>query len=149
MANKLAQKTQMKEADLELLETSVSSKHIGERIIVYSSCISHEYPELLAQFKDYTRLCTCLTTHSLEEIAWKLLTIIRINNPKEVAALTIDGSPHCLQVHFALEDILKIRPHITVRHFVIEKGVIQEISGEAVRKARHLSEIEGLVNAED
>lgn len=133
----------------ELLETSVSSRTLGEKIVVYSSCIPLEYPGILRRFKGYTRLCTCLTTRSLEEIAWKLLTMVRMKTPKELAALTMDGSPHCLQLHFALEDIRIMYPDIRVRHFVIEKGVVHEVSGESVKTARHLSMLEGRLHAED
>ena len=134
---------QNRKEDHELLETSVTSRIIGEKILVYGSCIPLEHPDIVKRFKEHTRLSTCLTTKSMEEVAWKLLTMVRMNGPKELVALTMDGSPHCLQLHFALEDIHKIYPSIRVRHFVIEKGVIQEVSSEAVKTARHLSRIKG------
>jgi hypothetical protein len=125
-----------------LLETSVSSWSIGKKILICSSCIVLDYPDVKGRFKDYTKLFTCLTTQSFEKVAWKLLTMARINKPVEIAALTMDGSPHCLQLHFALEDLRKIFPVIKIRHFIIEKEVIHEVSGKAVRTARHLGEIE-------
>ena len=134
---------QNRKEDHELLETSVTSRIIGEKILVYGSCIPLEHPDIVKGFKEHTRLSTCLTTKSMEEVAWKLLTMVRMKGPKELAALTMDGSPHCLQLHFALEDIHEIYPSIRVRHFVIEKGVIQEVSSEAVKTARHLSRIKG------
>jgi hypothetical protein len=136
-------------AGQELLEISVTSDTIGGRILVYSSCIPVDYPDMLERFKGYTLLRTCLTSHDLEKTAWKLLTIARMNRPVELAALTMDGSPHCIQLHFALEDIRKVYQGIRVRHFVIEKGVVREVSGEAVDTARHLSRIEGRLHGED
>ncbi len=139
----------VKAAERELLETSVTSDTIDKRILVYSSCIPVDHPDVLVKFRGYTMLCACLTTQTLEKVAWKLLTIARMKNPRELAALTVDGSPHCLQIHFALEDIREIYHGIRIRHFVIEKGIIYEVSGEAVKTARHLSSIEGRLHGKD
>jgi hypothetical protein len=128
----------------DLLETSVSSKKVGSRVLVYSSCIPMEHPTILArpQFQGYTKLSACLTSQSFDKIAWKLLTLTRVRKLKELAALTMDGSPHCLQLHFALEDVRKACPSLKTKHYVIEKGALYEVSDKAVRAARHLKEIE-------
>lgn len=134
-------------AEQNLLETRVSSKKVGRRVLVYSSCISSEYPDILVKFQGYTKLKACLTSQSFEKIAWKLLTLARVRKLREIAALTMDGSPHCLQLHFALEDIRKVYPRLRVVHYVLEKGVLYEVSDKAVKAARHLKEIEDLRHA--
>lgn len=132
----------------ELLSTSVTSS-IKSRILVYGTCASEEHPSVLGEFNGYTVFSVCMTESSLEKVAWKLATIIRVNKVKEVEALTMDGSPHCIQLHFALADLKKMFPRLKTKHHVIEKGRLCRISERAVRTARHLQEVEGLINAQD
>ena len=79
----------------------------------------------------------------------RLATIIRVKDTKEIAALTMDGSPHCLQLHFALADLEEMFPRMKTKHYVTEKGVLRRVSERAVKTARHLYEVEGLCNATD
>jgi hypothetical protein len=59
-----------------------------------------------------------------------------------VAALTIDGSPHCIQLHFLIEDIKRhFTPEVETDHYVVEKGNVHQVSAAAVKRARHLSKI--------
>ncbi len=129
--------------DGDLLKTRVNSKTIGEELLVYGSCIGKEYPGVLEDFADISRLGVCLEEFHVDQVAWKLQSMIREGKVRKVTALTMDGSPHCVQLHYALEDIKRIFPTLEVSHHVIEKGELMEISGEAVRKSRHLSELEG------
>lgn len=127
---------------MELLQTNVQSKYISGNILLYGSCIPAEYPEILARFKQKTALHTCLEKEHVNQVAWKMATIVRQNKPKEIAVLTIAGSPHCVQLHYALEDIKKIFPWLRVKHHVIEKGKLIEVTAKAVRISRHLNEVE-------
>lgn len=132
-----------------LLETSVTSDKIKSRVLVYGTCAAEEHPGVMDEFRDYSSFRVCMTTSSLEKVSWKLATIVRVKGTKEVAALTMDGSPHCLQLHFALADLKRLFPQLRTKHYVVEKGVLLRISEGAVRTARHLHEIEGLCNAAD
>jgi hypothetical protein len=125
----------------ELLKTNVKSKKIAEKILIYGSCIAQEYPEMLRQFRHGTAIHTCLEKEHINKVAWKILNIFRINKPKEVAVLTIDGSPHCVQLHYALEDVKKIFQDLVIKHYVIEDGKLIEVNAESVRTSRHLSRV--------
>jgi len=78
---------------------------------------------------------------------FKLATILKTAKPKDVRVLTIDGSPHCLQLHFVVEQAKNIaRSDAKVAHYTIVHGKPFQISPEAVRTARHLPQIEKLLN---
>lgn len=85
-------------------------------------------------------------TH-IDQLGFKLCTIFRIGKVKSVTVFTKDGSPHSLQIPLivqeAAEDTNFAKEQIT--YFVWEKGTVHEISDQAIRKARHLSEIEKLL----
>ncbi|MBI5253304.1 MAG: hypothetical protein HY930_02755 [Euryarchaeota archaeon] len=125
----------------ELLKTNVRSKKISEDVLLYGTCISEEHPEMLKKFKQKTRLHVCLEEEHVNKVAWKMANIVRANKIKKITAATIDGSPHCVQLHYALEDLRELFPALVVEHYVIEKGKRINIQPDAVRKSRHLSEI--------
>jgi len=128
-----------------LLRKSVTSKKISQNILVYSACIDEEYPDILEKFKERTKLSICLEEHHINKVAKKLMAIIYKRKVKSIAVLTMDGSPHCLQLHHALEEI-KNYFDIEVEHYVIEKGELIKVSEKSVKISRHLSEVEKLIS---
>lgn len=128
-----------------LLRKSVTSKKISQNILVYSACIDEEYQDILEKFKERTKLSICLEEHHINKVAKKLMAIIYKRKVKSIAVLTMDGSPHCLQLHHALEEI-KNYFDIEIKHFVIEKGELIKVSEKSVKISRHLSEIEKLIS---
>ena len=132
------------EFDDELLKTNVSSKGISKEILLYGTCISKEHPRILKQFEGSTRLHICLEKEHVNKAAWKITSIVRINEVKKITILTPDGSPHCIQLHFVGEDLRNLF-QVEVRHFVIKKGELKAISGKSIRASRHLSEVERLI----
>ncbi len=128
-----------------LLRKSVTSKKISRRILIYSACIDEEYPEILEKFKGRTKLSICLEEHHINKVAKKLMAIIYKREVKSIVVLTMDGSPHCLQLHHALEEI-KNYFDIEIKHYVIEKGELIKVSEKSVKISRHLSEVEKLIS---
>jgi hypothetical protein len=131
----------MEELLMDLIKTNVKSTHIKGDLLVYGTCIKREHPDILKSFKEI-KLHTCLEEEHLNKVAWKLATIIRENKLRKISTLTMDGSPHCVQLHYILEDLKRIFPAIEVNHFVVEDGKLFKISSDAVRRSRHLKEIE-------
>jgi hypothetical protein len=134
---------------LELLSTSVTSDELRKkRLLIYGSCLKKEAPKLLAKLsKGKTLLHVCLEEVHMNVVGFKLATILKVSEPKSVTVLTFDGSPHCLQLHFAVEqakDVVEFPVEVT--HYVIEKGQLRRISPPAVKVARHLSRIQSLMD---
>ncbi len=78
----------------------------------------------------------------MNHAGYKLASIIRYSNIRRVTALTVDGSPHCVQLHYLLEDIKRhFVPELLTTHYVIEKGELFSVTPEAVKRSRHLSKI--------
>jgi hypothetical protein len=67
-------------------------------------------------------------------------------NLEEVVVLTVDGSPHCVGLHHAVEEAAKVSgKDVMIRHVVIEEGSPIEVSNQAVKTARYLSRVERLM----
>lgn len=124
----------------KLLSTNVTSRKLSGEILLYGSCIREGHPEILKKFGG-VHLHVCLTEVSMDALAWKISTIIRKKKMRRVSVLTMDGSPHCVQAHYAIEDVRKFYPDLEVKHYVVEKGKIFEVGSKAVKASRHLSRL--------
>ncbi len=125
----------------ELLRTRVDSTSIGEELLVYGSCIKDEFPMLLAHYDGIPKLHVCMEERHINKVAWKVMSIARVKELQRITVLTIDGSPHCVQLHYAIEDIGKVFPDLELIHEVIVRGEKKKIDSERVRRSRHLIEL--------
>jgi hypothetical protein len=89
-----------------------------------------------------------LEREHMNKAGFKLTTILEKAGPKDITVLTFDGSPHCLQLHFAVEQAKDLtKSDVRVSHYVVEHGKVFRVSREAVRTARHLSEVQKLLTS--
>jgi len=85
----------------------------------------------------------CAEKSHIHELAQKLPTILRLGKVDNIHVLTKDGSPHDVQMHTLTEEVAEnMNFRGDVSHYVVEKGRMYSISRKAVRRSRHLSEIE-------
>jgi len=133
---------------MELLTTNVKHKRLqGSSLLIHGTCVDVEAPKIFREFsKRRISLHVCLEKEHMNMIGFKLATILKTSKPKDITVLTMDGSPHCLQLHFAVEQAKNIaRSDVKVAHYTIAHGEPFQISPEAVKTARHLSQIEKLL----
>ncbi len=131
-----------------LMCTNVGASHLRTTgdLLVIGSCIPDRHPDILKRLQtdDPTRpvLHVCLEETHMNQAGYKLASIIRYSGIKSVTALTVDGSPHCVQLHYLLEDIKRhFVPELMTSHYVIEKGELFRVTAEAVKRSRHLSKV--------
>jgi hypothetical protein len=108
--------------------------------------MNSRFPDIVKEFKSrdggWATLNVCLEETHVNQAGFKIGSIIRYSEISKVDILTVDGSPHCVQLHFVIEDIKRhFTPEIETAHFVVEKGKVLEVSSASVKRARHLSKI--------
>ncbi|AKG38172.1 hypothetical protein MA03_01160 [Infirmifilum uzonense] len=132
-----------------LTETNVASKLMREtrRVLIYGACVRDEYPEIYESFSQgRTPLAVCLESEHFNVVALKVASMFARVNLEEVVVLTVDGSPHCVGLHHAVEEAAKVSgKDVMIRHVVIEEGSPIEVSNQAVKTARYLSRVERLM----
>jgi len=135
-----------------LMRTNVGDKHLRENpnLLLIGSCMDR-FPEIVKEIcekeKSQSTLHICLEETHVNQAGFKISSIVKYSSIKKVTVLTIDGSPHCVQLHYVIEDIKRhFAPEIETAHYVIEKGKLFEISAEAVKRSRHLSQIQKLLD---
>ncbi len=134
--------------------TSVGDNRLRDRgqLLIAGSCVRSRYPDILKQYAGadggYFVLEVCLEETHVNMAAYKIASMVKYSDIRKLAVLTIDGSPHCVQVHLAVQDIKNhFIDDLEVTHYVIEKGKVYRISSESVKRARHLSKIEGSLSS--
>lgn len=134
--------------ELELMSVSVTSPLLrGRDLLIYSKCLPTEYLNVFEEVaKEKTTLAVCMSEEHLDKVGFKLATIITYAKPSSITILTMDGSPHCTQLHAIAEQAKRIaQVDVRVKHLVVEKGTPIEVSSQVVYLSRHLSKIEELL----
>ena len=138
----------------DLMRTNVGDRRIREKgnLLLIGSCMRTRYPAIMKEFLEredgYFPLQVCLEETHANQAGFKIGSIVRYSSLKRVIVLTVDGSPHCVQLHFVVEDIKKhFTPDIEIEHYVVEKGKVHEVTAKAVKRARHLSKIQTMLES--
>ncbi len=123
------------------------------KLLLIGSCMNR-FPEIVKEFakhgEGHTVLQVCLEETHMNQAGFKIGSIVKYSRLSEVTVLTIDGSPHCVQLHYVVDDVKRhFAPEITTKHYVVEKGTIHEISSDAVKRSRHLSKIQKMISSEE
>lgn len=138
-----------------LLDLNAASRLLrGRRVlVVLGRCLELEKPwalrELEERFPDAGFVSVCLEAEHVNQVGFKLAGVLaRVSNIEEVVAATTDGSMHCVQLHYMVEELEKIMPgRFRRRHFVATRGELVEVPPEAVKTSRHLAKVAKLLEA--
>ncbi|MBD3363494.1 hypothetical protein GF362_07300 [Candidatus Dojkabacteria bacterium] len=108
----------------EILEMNIYDPFFENKFLLIGSCVPRIYPAVLNDFQNkFQNVCTaCLEKTHYNKIFAKLIDILATGNTKRVAFLTVDGSPHCVQMHFMSKYLKRaLKNDIKYLHYVITK----------------------------
>jgi 5-(carboxyamino)imidazole ribonucleotide mutase len=113
-------------------------------ILLCDTYVTRMYPQIVESVKQ-GRACFSYApeTCHIDQLGFKLSTAFRLGRMTSLDVLTKDGSPHSLQIPLIVQEAATNTsfPFSKLRIFVIEKGTLSQVSHESVRLARHLSEV--------
>jgi hypothetical protein len=123
------------------------------KLLIIGRCVEIEHPRILDEFiknNEYGVLSVCLEAEHVNMVGFKLAGILIRGDYDEVSVLTVDGSMHCTQLHWMVEEVFKIikRNNIKRKHYVIYRGRLYEVSLEAVKTSRYLYKVNKLISSE-
>ncbi|RLE55219.1 MAG: 4Fe-4S ferredoxin, partial [Thermoprotei archaeon] len=112
----------------------------GARLAIVSACLKHVneafYRKVLEEHDVVLEHCP---ENENQAFYGKIASIIRSSQPKSITVVTIDGSPHCFQIHAAVNEAVYILSNpIPRKHYVVIYDRVVEISPESIRVARYL-----------
>ncbi len=135
-----------------LMSINVGDQRLREKgqLLLIGSCMNSRFPDIVEEYREkdggQAVLHVCLEEMHVNHAGFKIGSIIRYSGMEKVTVLTVDGSPHCVQLHFVVEDLKShFTPDIETAHFVVEKGKVHQVSPKAVKRARHLSKLESML----
>lgn len=136
-----------------LLEVNAKSRIFRDKnkLLIIGKCIELEHPEILKEFinGNYGVLGLCPEAVHVNMAGFKLIGILARGSFEEVSVLTVDGSMHCVQLHWMLEEVFKamnLDGRIKRRHFIIYKGELKEVSVRDVKISRFLYKVNSLAS---
>jgi len=138
--------------DEYLMSINVGDRRLRDKgqLLLVGSCMNSRFPGIVKEYREkdggQAVLHVCLEEMHVNHAGFKIGSIIRYSKMNKVTVLTVDGSPHCVQLHFVVEDLKShFTPDIETAHFVVEKGKVYQVSPKAVKRARHLSKLESML----
>jgi len=132
----------------ELMTTNVAARDIRRkrRVLICGSCVVSEYPEIFEKYcEGRVPLIVCLEREHMNMVGFKIASMVARVPLEEIVVLTVDGSPHCVQLHMTVEEVRRIVGELNVRHVVIEGGRDVEVDSKCVKIARYLTKIQRML----
>ncbi len=131
---------------MDLMSTNAKGRVVrNKRLLLIGTCVESEHSEILENFKQYSILSFCPEKEHINMAFYKLIAMMSV--AKDLTVLTVDGSPHCVQLHYLADEVQRYSNRdFEVEHFVIINGKLEKISQNTVKLSRYLSKIEKLRN---
>lgn len=118
-------------------------------LLICDSYVSRLYPSIVSELSTGKQVFEYSPeSNHIDQLGFKLCTALRLHRIDSMTTLTKDGSPHSLQIPLVAQEAAQNVdfPLSSVYHFVVEQNRLVAISKDAVRTARHLSEITTLLD---
>jgi hypothetical protein len=126
-----------------LLDQNVYDSKYQSRFLVIGSCLPNLYPKIIDKFeKEWGNVVSfCLEQSHYNQMVAKLFSILAIGKVTKVGFLTVDGSPHCTQLHYASKYLNRGLKHpMEYEHYVIKSnGQVFKVTPESIDKSKDLS----------
>ncbi len=117
----------------------------NETLIVCGSCLENMDKSAFDRLKDISEdiYFTCLEKIHMNMILSKLCSILRVGKVKKLIFVTVDKSPHCIQLHYISNELKKIinLKDIEIKNYVSDNGNLIEISQEIISLSKNLKEL--------
>ncbi len=133
----------------KLIDVNAKSKLFRDKkkLLIVGRCLAVEHPELFSNFNEYAILTACPEAEHINMLGFKLFGIAIRSNFDEIAVLTTDGSMHCIQLHYMVEELAR-KLSFRRRHLVYENSKVIEVPVEIVKISRYLSKVFRLYRAQ-
>jgi len=123
----------------------------NKRLFIVSSCIAKDFLDLLESYvsKDDYVVSTCPEQHHINLIGYKIASFISYSNISEVTVLSVDGSLHCVQLQYIIENIRKrFFRDLKVNYLVFSNKKIIRVNEKIITLSRHLSKLQKTLSSE-
>lgn len=91
----------------------------------------------------------CLECYNMNTVAHKISSILEEGKVRKIFFISVDKSPHCIQLHHIKREIEKVfgKNNIEFRSFVSSKGELVEVSNEIISLSKNFKELKNLIGS--
>lgn len=131
----------------ELMKTNIYD--VNKTIIIIGSCLRDREPLVYKQLEEISKdiYHVCLEETHVNMAITKIGGMLRTNIIEKILFVSVDRSPHCVQLHYIQEELRKMMGlnNLIIENYVVGGGKLIKISPEAISLSKSLSKIEGLI----
>lgn len=122
---------------------------VEEKMIIIGSCLEYMFPKIYNELNESSENIydVCLEETHLNMVITKLAGMIARKKCKELTFVTVDKSPHCVQLHYVvkeLENIMDLK-EIKIKNYVATNEGLVEIPIEVIGLSKNLSKLKKLI----
>ncbi len=132
----------------DLLSSNVFESE--EKTILCASCLEYFDKEAWKKVLELNGKIfkICLETHHMNMAAHKIASMIETGNIKELIFISIDKSPHCIQLQYIRKELEKQMKGFDLQYksFVVSKGELIEIGLDTISLSKNLAELSNIKN---
>ena len=132
----------------ELMKSNIYD--VNETIIVVGSCLKNMQPE---GFKTLEKISDniyglCLEETHINMAITKIGGMLRTKKIKRIIFVSVDKSPHCIQLHYVQEELRKMMDlsNIEIENYVVVNNELIKIQPEVISLSKNLKGLAELKN---
>ena len=131
----------------DLLKTNCFD--INEKMIIIGSCLENMFPSIYKKLEqESTNIYeVCLEEIHLNMVITKIAGILARNHIKEIKFVTVDKSPHCVQLHYVvkeLEIIMNLKK-IHIENYVATSEGLIEVPLKVIGLSKNLAKLSEMI----
>ena len=130
----------------ELMKTNIYD--VNKTIIVVGSCLKSRDPQVFEQLQKITSdiYDVCLEETHINMAITKIAGMLRTHIIEKVIFVSVDKSPHCVQLHYIQEELCKMMGlnNIMIENYVADGAKLIKISPEAISLSKNLIELNNI-----
>ena len=115
----------------------------SDKIIIIGSCLKSMQPKVFEKIQTMNMPIfeLCLEQTHINMAITKILGMIRAKNIKKILFASVDKSPHCIQLHYIQDEILKLGFNVEFFNYVAVDGELIHISIDVISISKDLSKL--------
>ena len=119
----------------------------SDKIIIIGSCLKSMQPKVFEKIQTMNMPIfeLCLEQTHINMAITKILGMIRAKNIKKILFASVDKSPHCIQLHYIQDEILKLGFNIEFFNYVAVDGELIHIPKDVISLSKNLSKLNNVL----
>lgn len=132
----------------ELMKTNIYD--VSDTIIIVGSCLKYMQPEGFRKLNDISdNICElCLEETHINMAITKVGGMLRTGKIKKLIFVSVDKSPHCIQLHYIQDELKKMMniENIDIKNYAVINNELEEITPEIISLSKNLSKLKHIIN---